>query len=104
MGSLGHKCGHFPHLSTDLSNHPMRYVDTHIHIPVQKHRQVPVQVPVEKPVEVNVIETTEKARACACVVGVAGVPQGNSREMGRSKGKRGRFFGVEQVMKQRDFG
>ena len=39
-----------------------RFVDTHIHIPVQKHRHVPVQVPVERPVEVNVIETTEKAR------------------------------------------
>ena len=48
-------------LQPGLSMNP-RFVDTHIHIPVQKHRHVPVQVPVERPVEVNVIETTEKAR------------------------------------------
>ena len=28
--------------------------DNHVHIPVQKHRHVPVHVPVEKPVEVQI--------------------------------------------------
>ena len=54
--------GHAFSTSDPARRRSVRFVDTHIHIPVQKHRQVPVQVPVEKPVEVNVIETTEKAR------------------------------------------
>lgn len=52
----------------------IRYVDKHVHIPVQKHRQVPVQVPVEKPMEVNVIETTEKVIDVPVVKQIA-VPQ-----------------------------
>ena len=52
----------------------LRYVDKHVHIPVQKHRQVPVQVPVEKPMEVNVIETTEKVIDVPVVKQIA-VPQ-----------------------------
>jgi len=35
-------------------------VDVHVHIPVQKHRQVPTITKVQKPVEITVIETVEK--------------------------------------------
>merc|ERR1711920_884538 len=38
----------------------MGFVDNHVHIPVQKHRHVPVVQKIQKPVEVTVIETVEK--------------------------------------------
>merc|ERR1711920_140054 len=38
----------------------MGFVDNHVHIPIQKHRHVPVVQKVQKPVEVTVIETIEK--------------------------------------------
>merc|ERR1719282_1889440 len=38
----------------------VEYIDNHVHIPVQKHRHVPVIQKVQKPVEVTVIETVEK--------------------------------------------
>merc|ERR1719188_1646867 len=38
----------------------VEFVDTHVHVPVQKQRHVPQVVPVQKHVEVTVIETVEK--------------------------------------------
>merc|ERR1719504_397183 len=38
----------------------VEYVDNHVHIPVQKHRHVPVIQKIQKPVEVTVIEAVEK--------------------------------------------
>ena len=32
--------------------------DQHVHIPIQKHRHVPVQIPVERPVEARIIART----------------------------------------------
>merc|ERR1711972_223682 len=38
----------------------VQYVDNHIHIPIQKHRHVPMIQKIQKPVEVPVLETVEK--------------------------------------------
>merc|ERR1712127_452944 len=38
----------------------VEFIDNHIHIPVQKQRQVPAITKVQKPVEVTVVETIEK--------------------------------------------
>merc|ERR1719382_810271 len=38
----------------------VEFVDTHVHVPVQKQRHVPTITKVQKPVEVTVIETVEK--------------------------------------------
>merc|ERR1711933_84491 len=38
----------------------VEFIDNHVHIPVQKQRQVPAITKVQKPVEVTVIETVEK--------------------------------------------
>merc|ERR1711972_807562 len=38
----------------------IQFVDNHVHIPVQKHRHVPMIMKIQKPVEVPVLETVEK--------------------------------------------
>merc|ERR1711982_814 len=38
----------------------IQYVDNHVHIPIQKHRHVPMIMKIQKPVEVPVLETVEK--------------------------------------------